>query len=69
MFFELINAPASCQVFINNILKKILDVSIIAYFDNIFIFSKTKKKYIKYVKKVLTALAEKSLKINLKKCK
>ena len=38
-----------------------LDISIIVYFDNIFIFSKTKKKYIKYIKKVLAALAEKNL--------
>ena len=45
-----------------------LDISVIIYFDDIFIFSKTKKKYIKYIKKVLTALAEKNLKINLKKC-
>ena len=68
MFFKLINAPASCQILINNILKKILDVSIIIYFDDILIFLKTKKKNIKYIKKILTALAEKNLKINLKKC-
>ena len=61
MFFKLINASANCQTLINNILKKILDILVIVYLDNIFIFLKTKKKYIKYVKKVLTALAEKNL--------
>ena len=45
-----------------------LDILVIIYFDNIFIFSKTEKKYIKYIKKMLTALAEKNLQINLKKC-
>ena len=49
-------------------LKKIFDISIITYFDDIFIFSKTKKKYIKYIKKILIALAEKNLRVNLKKC-
>ena len=44
------------------------DISIIVYFDDIFIFSKTKKKYIKYIKKMLIALAEKNLRINSKKC-
>ena len=68
MFFKLINASASCQAFINNILKKILDILVITYFDNIFIFLKTKEEYIKYVKEVLTALAEKNLQVNLKKC-
>ena len=61
MFFKLINISASYQAFINNILKKIFDISVIIYFDNIFIFSKIKKKYIKYIKKILTALAEKNL--------
>ena len=61
MFFELINASANYQALINNILKKILDILVIIYFNNILIFLKTKKKYIKYIKKVLTALAEKNL--------
>ena len=61
MFFGLINASASYQAFINNTLKKILDILIIAYFNNIFIFLKTKKEYIKYVKKILIMLAEKNL--------
>ena len=57
-----------CQALINNTLREMLDISVIAYLDDILIFSKTKKEYIKYVKKVLTVLAEKNLQINLKKC-
>ena len=68
MFFKLTNVFVSCQALINNILKKILDISVIIYFDDIFIFLKTEKKHIRYVKKILTALAEKNLRVNLKKC-
>ena len=45
-----------------------LDILIIIYFDDIFIFLKTEEEYIKYIKKMLIALAEKNLRINLKKC-
>ena len=68
MFFELTNAPASYQALINNTLKKMLDISVITYLDDIFIFLKTEKKYVKYIKEILTALAEKNLRVNLKKC-
>ena len=44
-----------------------LDILIIIYFDDIFIFLKIKKEYVKYIKKILIALAEKNLRINLKK--
>ena len=45
-----------------------LDISIIIYFDDILIFSKIKKKHVKYVKKILAVLAERNLQINSKKC-
>ena len=40
-----------------------LDILIIIYFNNILIFSKIKKKYIKYVKKMLTVLIKKIYKL------
>ena len=46
-----------------------LNISVTIYFDDILIFSKTKKEYIKYIKKVLIVLAEKNLQINSKKYK
>ena len=46
-----------------------LDISIIIYFNDILIFLKIKKEYVKYIKKVLIALAKKNLRINLKKYK
>ena len=45
-----------------------LDITVIIYFNNIFIFLKTKKKHVKYVKKILIVLAEKNLRVNSKKC-
>ena len=69
MLFKLINTFVNCQALINNILKKILNILIIIYLDDILIFSKTKKKYVKYIKKVLIVLAEKNIQINLKKYK
>ena len=68
MPFGLTNAPASCQALINNTLRKMLDISVIAYLDDILIFSKTKEEHVKHVKEVLTALAEKNLRVNPKKC-
>ena len=38
-----------------------LDILIIIYFDDILIFLKIKKKYVKYIKKILIVLAEKNL--------
>ena len=44
MFFGLINAPAIFQGYINKILVEKLDVFIIMYLDNIFIYTKNKRK-------------------------
>ena len=38
---------------INNQLYKYLDIFIVAYLDNILIYSKIEAKYIEYIKKVL----------------
>ena len=46
-----------------------LNILIVIYFDDIFIFLKIKKKYVKYIKKVLIVLKEKNLRVNLKKYK
>ena len=38
-----------------------LNILIITYFDDILIFLKIKKEYVKHIKKILTALTEKNL--------
>ena len=44
MLFELTNAPVIFQGYINKILAKKLDVFMIVYLDDIFIYIKSKRK-------------------------
>ena len=46
-----------------------LDKFIIAYLNNIIIYSKIKKEHYKYIKQVLQKLANKKMLIAIKKCK
>jgi hypothetical protein len=64
MLFGLTNAPVSYQSFINNIFRKYLDDFMIAYLDNILIYSKTKEEHIKYVTTVLEVLKKADIRIN-----
>ena len=56
IFFNLCNALATFQTFINNILKKYLNVFYITYFDDIFIYNNIKKKHVFHVRKILKKL-------------
>ena len=67
MFFGLINAPATWQAFINNILREYLDVFVIIYLDNILIFSKTEEEYKEYIRKILRRLINENLRIKTEK--
>ena len=69
MLFELINTFAIFQKIINDILREYLDVFVIIYWNNILIYSKTLKKHVKYIQKVLTCLIKKNLRFKSKKCK
>jgi hypothetical protein len=64
MSFELTNASALYQSLINNIFRKYLDDFVVAYLDDILIYSKTKKKHIKHVTTILKALEKADIKIN-----
>ena len=68
MSFELTNASATCQKLINNILREHLDIFVIAYLNDILVYSKTKKKHIKHVNIVLELLMQKNLLLKSKKC-
>ena len=50
MQFGLINAPAIFQKRINSMLGEHLDKFIIAYLDNIIIYSNSKEEHFQYIK-------------------
>jgi hypothetical protein len=64
MPFGLTNAPVLYQNLINNILRRYLDDFIVAYLNDILIYSKTKKEHIKHVTTVLKALEKADIKFN-----
>jgi hypothetical protein len=68
MPFGLTNAPASFQRFINEVLQEYLHSFVIAYLDDILIFSKEKEEHVQHVSKVLKKLQEANIKLKLKKC-
>ena len=49
-------------------LRAYLDIFVVAYLDNIFIYSKTLENYVEYVKTVLRALKQFNLRLKLEKC-
>jgi hypothetical protein len=56
MLFRLTNAPATYQALINNMLREHLNIFIIAYLDNILIYSQSEEEHRKYVRTVLKLL-------------
>ena len=68
MSFEFINASATCQQMINDALKDLLNITVIAYFDDIFVYSKDFTKHEEHVKQILKCLMKYNLCLKLKKC-
>jgi hypothetical protein len=68
MPFGLMNAPASFQHFINNILRPYLDIFVTAYLNDILIYSDNLDEYHIHVQKVLQALSDANLHLKPKKC-
>ncbi len=68
MPFGLTNAPATFQQLINDTLMQQLDISVVAYLDDILVYSKTKAEHIEHVRWVLTQLDKASLRIKPEKC-
>jgi hypothetical protein len=69
MPFRLTNAPATCQALINNVLREYLDIFVVAYLDNILVFSRNKEEHVKHIKLVLQALNQAKLRLKPEKCK
>ena len=61
MPFGLTNAPATCQELINNVLRTHLDDTVVAYLDDILVYSKTLEEHIRHVIEVLECLKQADL--------
>ena len=68
MPFRLTNAPATFQELINDTLREYLGKFVVAYLDDILIFSDTYEQHIDHVRKVMKALQAKDLPLKLSKC-
>lgn len=68
MPFGLTNAPAIFQELMNDILRDMIDVSVIVYLDDIIIFGRTREETIEATKKVLKRLRKNHLYCKAKKC-
>ena len=69
MQFKLINTPAIFQKRINSVLGEHLDEFIMAYLDNIIIYSNSKEEHFQHVKWVLQRLTDEKMPVAIKKCK
>ncbi len=68
MSFELINDSFIFQNFMNDILMNYLDEFVIAYLNDIVVYSNSKKKHVKHVRKILQRLREVEIQIDVNKC-
>ena len=64
MSFKLTNGSVTWQVYINNVLRKFLDVFIVVYLDDIVVYSKTKENHIQHVKQVFQTMKDAKLQIH-----
>ena len=59
--FGLINEPATWQMYINNMLRKFLNIFVVVYFDDIVVYSKTKEDHIQHVRQVFQRMKDAKL--------
>ena len=67
MSFEFTNASATCQQMINDTLRDLFDVIVVAYFDDILIYLKDSAKHEEHVKQILKHLAKYNLHLKSEK--
>ena len=65
----LTNAPATCQQMVNDVLRELLDVTVIAYIDDIVIYTKgSREQHVKDVSEVLERLSTTTFRTAPEKC-
>ena len=62
------NAPATFQAYINNVLREYLDVFMVIYLDDIAVYSKTEAEHVGHITKVLQAIKNAGLRLKPEKC-
>jgi hypothetical protein len=68
MSFELTNVSTTCQEMINDALRQHLNRFVIAYLNDIMIYSKILKEHVSHIFKVLECLDIRNLHLKPKKC-
>jgi hypothetical protein len=68
MPFGLTNAPAIFQAYINKTLEGLLDITCVAYLNDICIYSDSIEEHAKHVREVLDRLRKARLYVKLSKC-
>ncbi|KAL0173249.1 hypothetical protein M9458_033560, partial [Cirrhinus mrigala] len=68
MPYGLANSPAVFQCFINEIFRDLLNKYVIAYIDDILIYSKSAEEHVYHVRTVLTRLLKNQLYVKAEKC-
>jgi len=66
--FGLRNAPAEFARYMNHILQEYLNISVVVYFDDIIIYSKTLEEHWRHVSEALRKLREQSVNLKINKC-
>src|SRR5204862_7964815 len=69
MLFELINTSAMFQELINHMLYNHLNKFVIAYLNDILIYSENEEDYKEHIKEILRRLQEKNFYLKSEKCK
>ncbi|KAK3531883.1 hypothetical protein QTP70_034386 [Hemibagrus guttatus] len=68
MPFGLTNAPAVFQALINGVFQDLLGKGVIAYIDDILVYSKSREEHVLHVREVLSRLQRHHLYVKLEKC-
>jgi len=68
MPFGLTNAPSTFQDMMNHVLSDVLDIGVLAYMDDILVYTKTEEEHDRLVKMVLGRLQNNGLAISPEKC-